>query len=218
MSPPPVGNYAPQTIPDDHTLSVLVESSPLVVVHFGAEWCAPCKAMNDAMEALAGEVENPNAFAYCDAEVLEESAEKYEVTSVPTFVIVKSGEVVKTIEGADVGQLTRAVKMHCFSNAKSVEDEGKFKATNKTTVMKASKEKETTNGNNNNNNGRKETEEELQKRLVHLTTVQPVVLFMKGNRESPQCGFSRKSSEALTNCGSRTGRSIFCPTRTFGKV
>ena len=202
MSPPPVGNYTLLiTIPDDHTLSVLVESSPLVVVHFGAEWCAPCKAMNDAMEALAGEVENSNAFAYCDAEVLEESAEKYEVTSVPTFVIVKSGEVVKTIEGADVGQLTRAVKMHCFSNAKNVEDEGKFKATNKTTVMKASKEKETTNGNNNNNNGRKETEEELQKRLVHLTTVQPVVLFMKGNRESPQCGFSRKSSEALTNCG-----------------
>ena len=60
--------------------------------------------------------------------MLEDSAEKYEVTSVPTFVIVKSGKVVKTIEGADVGQLTRAVKMHCFSNAKSVEDEGKFKA------------------------------------------------------------------------------------------
>ena len=56
MSPPPVGNYTLlKTIPDDHTLSVLVESSPLVVVHFGAEWCAPCKAMNDAMENIIDE-------------------------------------------------------------------------------------------------------------------------------------------------------------------
>ena len=58
--------------------------------------------------------------------------------------------------------------------------------------MKASKEKETTNSNNN-NNGRKETEEELQKRLKHLTTVQPVVLFMKGNREVSPSADSREN-------------------------
>ena len=71
--------------------------------------------------------------------------------------------------------------------------------TSGTTVMKATSNKETENVKP--DDGGKETEEELQKRLIHLTTVQPVVLFMKGNRESPQCGFSRKSSEALTNAG-----------------
>lgn len=190
-----------KTIQDDQSLATLVSSTPRVVIHFGASWCDPCKAMNEIMETLASEFAassestTPVSFAYCDAEELEDSAEKYEVTSVPTFVITNDAKVVKTIEGADGGQLAQAVKTYCSSSSSA--SRGSEGATTTTTVMKASKEKE----NAKPTTTSAETEEELQKRLVHLTTVQPVVLFMKGNRESPQCGFSRKSSEALTNAG-----------------
>jgi len=197
-----------RTVADDASLASLISTTSNVVVHFGASWCDPCKAMNDIMETLASEFaasmslsssdsqNQRTVFAYCDAEILEDSAETYEVTSVPTFLVVREGKVVKTIEGADGGQLAQAVSTYCSSSVKGSEGS---KTTSGTTVMKATSNKEKENVKP--DSGGKETEEELQKRLIHLTTVQPVVLFMKGNRESPQCGFSRKSSEALTNAG-----------------
>ena len=195
-----------RTVADDASLASLISTTSNVVVHFGASWCDPCKAMNDIMETLASEFAASSSssdsqnqrtvFAYCDAEILEDSAETYEVTSVPTFLVFREAKVVKTIEGADGGQLAQAVSTYCSSSVKGSEGS---KTTSGTTVMKATSNKEKENVKP--DGGGKETEEELQKRLIHLTTVQPVVLFMKGNRESPQCGFSRKSSEALTNAG-----------------
>ena len=195
-----------RNVADDASLASLISTTSNVVVHFGASWCDPCKAMNDIMETLASEFAASSSssdsqnqrtvFAYCDAEILEDSAETYEVTSVPTFLVFREAKVVKTIEGADGGQLAQAVSTYCSSSVKGSEGS---KTTSGTTVMKATSNKEKENVKP--DGGGKETEEELQKRLIHLTTVQPVVLFMKGNRESPQCGFSRKSSEALTNAG-----------------
>ena len=43
--------------------------------------------------------------------------------------------------------------------------------------------------------------EDLQKRLKALTTSAPVLVFMKGNREEPRCGFSRKVVAALAETG-----------------
>ena len=42
---------------------------------------------------------------------------------------------------------------------------------------------------------------DLDARLRTLTTQDPVVLFMKGDRDEPRCGFSRKVVEALNNTG-----------------
>ena len=42
---------------------------------------------------------------------------------------------------------------------------------------------------------------DLDARLRKLTTQTPVVLFMKGDRDEPRCGFSRKVVEALNGTG-----------------
>ena len=42
---------------------------------------------------------------------------------------------------------------------------------------------------------------DLDARLRELTTRDPVVLFMKGDRGEPRCGFSRKVVEALNGTG-----------------
>ena len=44
-----------------------------------------------------------------------------------------------------------------------------------------------------------ESPEELKARLQQLTTMGQVVLFMKGNPEAPQCGFSRTMVGLLNN-------------------
>lgn len=40
-----------------------------------------------------------------------------------------------------------------------------------------------------------------QERIQTLVTSHPVVLFMKGNRMFPQCGFSARAVEILRHCG-----------------
>ncbi len=39
--------------------------------------------------------------------------------------------------------------------------------------------------------------------IKRTITEQPIVLFMKGTPEFPQCGFSMRTSEALKACGAR---------------
>ncbi|HXG27897.1 MAG TPA: Grx4 family monothiol glutaredoxin [Nevskiales bacterium] len=43
------------------------------------------------------------------------------------------------------------------------------------------------------------TEERIRKTIAE----HPIVLFMKGSPDFPQCGFSMRASQALTACGAR---------------
>jgi monothiol glutaredoxin len=43
--------------------------------------------------------------------------------------------------------------------------------------------------------------EDLKQQLHQLVTTQPVVLFMKGTKNFPTCGFSGRASQILKACG-----------------
>jgi monothiol glutaredoxin len=42
---------------------------------------------------------------------------------------------------------------------------------------------------------------DIMERIKQAIESNPVILFMKGTPEFPQCGFSSRSSQALTACG-----------------
>jgi len=42
--------------------------------------------------------------------------------------------------------------------------------------------------------------DEIQQAIKQQVEAQPVLLFMKGTPQAPQCGFSMKSSQALAGC------------------
>lgn len=42
---------------------------------------------------------------------------------------------------------------------------------------------------------------EIMQRITHAIESNPVIIFMKGTPEFPQCGFSSRTSQALTACG-----------------
>lgn len=48
-------------------------------------------------------------------------------------------------------------------------------------------------------NEKQETPEELKERMIKLMNKSKVVLFMKGNPETPRCGFSRKTVALLND-------------------
>lgn len=81
----------------------------LTVVHFQATWAPQCDQMNDVMAELAKE-HTHTAFVKLEAEAVPEVSEKYEVTSIPTFLFFKGGEKVDRLDGAHAPELTKKVQ------------------------------------------------------------------------------------------------------------
>ena len=83
----------------DFAEEVLLSELP-VVVDFWAEWCGPCRMVAPILEELS--VENTERFKVVKVNSDDNSglAAHYSVRSIPTILIIKGGEVVKTIIGA----------------------------------------------------------------------------------------------------------------------
>jgi len=78
----------------------LAKTSKLVLVDFWASWCAPCKAMKPVVEALAREYAGQASFAKIDVDQNQKLARRYDVMSIPNFVLFKNGRPVDRVVGA----------------------------------------------------------------------------------------------------------------------
>ncbi len=75
----------------------------ILVCKCSANWCAPCRALAPKLEALAQNYDESQVlFLSIDIEENEEIANKFNITSLPTTLIIKNCDVVKTIVGADL--------------------------------------------------------------------------------------------------------------------
>lgn len=70
----------------------------VLVVDFWATWCRPCKMFSPILEEIAKE--NSIWIAKIDVDKNPESAQKYEISSMPTTIVFEKGVPVKTIIGA----------------------------------------------------------------------------------------------------------------------
>ncbi|KAE8590276.1 hypothetical protein XENTR_v10018003 [Xenopus tropicalis] len=88
----------------------------LTVVHFWAPWAPQCTQMNEVMAELAKE--QPQVmFVKLEAEAVPEVSEKYEVTSVPTFLFFKNSQKIDRLDGAHAPELTKRVQRHASSTS-----------------------------------------------------------------------------------------------------
>lgn len=78
--------------------SEVLHSEKPVLLDFFAVWCGPCKMLSPVVEKIAGE--HPE-IKVGKVNIDEESslAERFGIMSVPTLVVVKNGEVVRTSVG-----------------------------------------------------------------------------------------------------------------------
>lgn len=80
----------------------------LVVVDFFATWCGPCKMIAPLLDKFSAEYSSAK-FIKVDVDQLGEVAQDYEVSSMPTVIFFKGGEIVTKVIGANPSALKQAL-------------------------------------------------------------------------------------------------------------
>lgn len=77
----------------------VLEYEGTALVDFWASWCGPCQMVGPIVEEIANEVTDAKI---CKVNVDEQPdiAGKYNVMSIPTFIVFQNGEPVKVSTGA----------------------------------------------------------------------------------------------------------------------
>ena len=69
------------------------------VFYFTADWCTPCKRVKPIVEELNREQADAR-FQIIDVDIEMELAKKFEIRSVPTFILIKDGVEINRLTGA----------------------------------------------------------------------------------------------------------------------
>lgn len=77
------------------------ENKGVVLVDFFAEWCGPCKVQGPIIEELAEEYKGKDGIKIGKLNIDEnqETAQKFNVMSIPTLILFKDGKPLETLVG-----------------------------------------------------------------------------------------------------------------------
>lgn len=85
---------------EDNFENEVLKSDIPVLVDFYADWCGPCKMMMPVVEKLAETYDGKVKVGKVNSDENNELAAKYGIMSIPSFLIIKNGEVVDSAMGA----------------------------------------------------------------------------------------------------------------------
>lgn len=85
---------------DQNFEAEVLQSELPVLVDFYADWCGPCKMMAPLVKELAEKYEGKIRIGKLNIDENLDTAQKYRVMSIPTFIVFKNGEKVDSTMGA----------------------------------------------------------------------------------------------------------------------
>jgi len=97
----------------DSNFDEIVSKNPLVLVDFWAEWCMPCRMIAPVVEDLAREYAGKILVGKLNVDENPATAERFQVFSIPTLIIMKEGREVERIVGCvPKSQIEVCLKKH----------------------------------------------------------------------------------------------------------
>ena len=92
---------------------VVLKSEKTVMVDFWATWCGPCSVMSPLVDEVAKEQKDRLVVGKLNCDESMDIAQRYGITGIPAFLIIKDGEVVDKVMGAmPKGELLAAVEKY----------------------------------------------------------------------------------------------------------
>lgn len=81
------------------TFDQAIQSDKPILVDFWAEWCAPCKMIAPILEDIAVDKQDKITIGKLDVDEHPSVAQKLGIMSIPTLMVFKNGQAIKTLVG-----------------------------------------------------------------------------------------------------------------------
>lgn len=95
---------------DENFEEQVLKAEVPVLVDLWAPWCAPCRIIAPAVEELAAEYNGKACVGKLNVDENPVIARKYGVTSIPTLLFFKGGEVVDQMIGVPAGNAKKILE------------------------------------------------------------------------------------------------------------
>lgn len=69
----------------------VMEANVPVLIDFWASWCGPCRMMSPVIDKIAEEMGDKLKVCQVNVDENHELAEKYEIMTIPAFIVIKNG-------------------------------------------------------------------------------------------------------------------------------
>ncbi|GAA5914741.1 hypothetical protein JCM5296_003853 [Sporobolomyces johnsonii] len=200
-----LANYHRVQSPEDLQAQLSTDLNRVSVLYFRADWAEPCKTMDGVTTELAKRWDAV-LFLSIEAEALPDISESFEVDAVPYFILLRGHTLLTRLSGAQPSVLSAALKSHA-SKPSALSSSSQAPVAAKTIYQPSEQATGsagaggTVGAGGEGEDEFEESDEELTKRSEALMKQSDVVLFMKGDRDTPRCGFSQKIVGILNSEG-----------------